>query len=126
MHHPCLCGSNKIFLDCCEPLLKKERTATSPLELMRSRYVAFCLEDIPYLQQTTHPDFRKHFDRESNETWAQEVTFTKLEILSSTTQGQEGTVNFRAHFKLKGKAHIHAEHSTFKKLNGIWYFCEGH
>ena len=112
-------------MDCCEPLLKKERHADSPLELMRSRYVAFCLEDIPYLLQTTHPEFRKLFDRESNETWAQEVTFTKLEILASTNRGIDGTVTFRAYFKLKGKTHVHAEHSIFKKVYGIWYFCQG-
>ena len=36
----CPCGSTKEYSSCCEPLLKGEKIAVNPLELLRSRYTA--------------------------------------------------------------------------------------
>ena len=36
----CPCGSEKIYTECCEPLIKGDRVAETAEALMRSRYTA--------------------------------------------------------------------------------------
>ena len=48
----CPCCSGQRFKICCGPLLQKKRLATTPLELMRSRYSAFVNNDLEYIQKT--------------------------------------------------------------------------
>ena len=49
----CPCGSTKKAKRCCGPLLDGQ-PAPSPEALMRSRYVAYSLGDVAYVQRTTH------------------------------------------------------------------------
>jgi SEC-C motif-containing protein len=57
--------------------------------------------------------------------WANSVKWTKLEIISKSTGGkddQEGTVEFKAHFKEKGKKTFIHENSKFVRENGHWSY----
>jgi hypothetical protein len=51
----CPCGSQKDYVDCCQPLIKGERTADTAEALMRSRYTAHAKKEFDYLFETTHP-----------------------------------------------------------------------
>ncbi|MFT6788783.1 MAG: SEC-C motif-containing protein [Pseudoalteromonas rhizosphaerae] len=48
----CLCGSEQSYSDCCEKLHLGNIQATSPEQLMRSRFVAYALKNAKYIYQT--------------------------------------------------------------------------
>lgn len=127
----CPCGSNKEYSECCEPVIQGRRPATSPEELMRSRYAAYVHKEIDYLLESLDPQARFDWDRKSTEDWANAADFTGLEIVNSTNEGNKGTVEFKAHFKMEvnpgeGKTeHTHHEISKFRKQAGVWYFRDG-
>ncbi|MGE0632245.1 MAG: YchJ family protein [Pseudobdellovibrionaceae bacterium] len=121
----CPCDSREIFELCCGPLLANAKKAGSSQELMRSRYTAFFLKKMDYIEQTTDPETRSEIDWEANRKWAAHSRFTKLEVLKSFEEGNSGTVEFRAHFSFNNEPHIHHELSTFRKYQGTWYFRSG-
>lgn len=90
---------------------------------MRSRYSAYVLNDLDYINKTWHPDFRpKGFDlNNSGSHWI------GLKI-KATQQGQKndqtGKVHFIARYKINGKAHKLEEHSLFEKINGHWFYIK--
>jgi SEC-C motif-containing protein len=92
---------------------------------MRSRYSAFVKRDLDYLWRTTDPETRAAFDREANRQWAEQASFTGLEIVSSSEDGDRGTVEFKASFTLGGRARVHHELSSFRREGGQWYFRDG-
>ena len=48
----CLCGSGKVYAECCEPFHLKQRFPETAEQLMRSRYVAYALQLKSYLLET--------------------------------------------------------------------------
>ena len=54
----CPCESGQRFNKCCGPLLDGTAFAPTPEALMRSRCTAYVEENIDYLMQTWHQDFR--------------------------------------------------------------------
>lgn len=119
----CPCESNKEFSKCCGPLIEKGNKAENPEQLMRSRYSAFTLKDMKYIFETTHPQARGEFDRKSNQEWADQAEFTKLEIINTSIEANKGVVEFKAHFKMKdSEPTIHHEVAYFRKQEGTWYF----
>ncbi len=122
----CSCDSGKPMSECCGPFLSREKVAETPEQLMRSRYSAFCAKDLDYIQKTTDPQALKDFDRAATEAWMNGATFTKLEVLSSSMEGNKGRVEFRATFQMEGKEpEVHHEVSKFRKQGGVWYFRDG-
>jgi len=121
----CPCGNKESYASCCEPLLNRSKKAEHAEELMRSRYTAFCMKDIEYLKDTTHPSTLKDFDIEANTEWAQKARFTQLEILSASEKGDDGFVHFRARYRMGLTFHGHEEKSIFRRESGTWYFVEG-
>jgi len=125
MSTKCPCGSAKTLEACCQPLLDGE-PAPSPELLMRSRFTAFVVKDIQYVQATTDPQSRHEFDLEATKTWAETSEFFKLEILRASAEGNKGMVEFKAHFRgTDGKDQVHHEISKFRKQAGVWYFRDG-
>lgn len=97
---------------------------------MRSRYTAFVLKNLEYVIATTDPQAVLGFDFESTREWMNDSEFLKLEVLSSSAEGNKGLVEFKAHFKptvgeLAGKTQIHHELSKFRRHQGRWYFRDG-
>lgn len=122
----CYCHSGKSFEDCCRPLLENERGAETPEQLMRSRYSAFCTKNLEYVIETTDPQARHDMDREGTKAWMDGAEFTKLEVLNSSFEGNKGTVEFKAYFKMAdAPAEIHHEISKFRKQGGVWFFRDG-
>ncbi len=118
----CPCDSNIKFESCCGPLIQNQKPAQNPEQLMRSRYTAFTLKNMDYIYETTHPQARLEFDRKSNQEWADQASFSKLEILKSSDEGNKGIVEFKAYFKLKDTENIHHEVAAFRKQADVWYF----
>ena len=124
----CPCGSELSYTECCEPLIKGEKAAETPEQLMRSRYSAYVKKEIDYLATSLHPDHRKDFDPKSTRDWAESAEWDKLEIVRTQNGGpddSEGEVEFIATFTQKGKMMKHHELASFKKEEGKWYFVDG-
>lgn len=92
---------------------------------MRSRYSAFCAKNLDYVMETTDPQARVEMDIESTRAWMNDAEFLKLEVLSSTNEGNKGNVEFKAYYRMNGQDHVHHEFSKFRKHGGIWYFRDG-
>jgi SEC-C motif domain protein len=92
--------------------------APTPEVLMRSRYSAFALGDVPYLRRTWHPSTRpRRLTLDPAQRW------TGLEVLSTTGGGPldtTGTVAFVAH-STAGDLH---EHSRFVREDGAWLYLD--
>jgi SEC-C motif domain protein len=123
----CPCGSSQDYDVCCAPFHKGEAAPTAE-KLMRARYAAFEKGQIDYLASTLTEESRVDFDSEETANWASSAIWKKLEIVK-TTGGQEnddeGTVEFKAYFKLNKEHQVHHEISTFTKTDGAWYYVSG-
>lgn len=88
---------------------------------MRSRYSAFVLRDAGYLLRTWEAA-----DRPPEVTFDPEIRWTGLEILGSTGGSafhREGTVRFRALFRLRGRDGEQLENSRFARAGGLWVYA---
>jgi len=124
----CPCGSNIAYAECCRPLIKGERPAVTPEQLMRSRYSAYVKKEIGYILTSLHPDYRSDYDEKSTREWAESaewLTFNILDTKNGGPEDQEGQVEFVATFIEKGIKREHHELSSFKKDDGTWYFTTG-
>ena len=122
----CKCCSSKKFSLCCEPYLTGELLPDTPEKLMRSRYTAFSLVNIDYIQKTMQGKAIVNFNKNDVLLWAQNVTFIKLEIINTSMDGpNKGYVEFIATFIENARLSCIHENSEFIKENGAWYYCAG-
>ncbi|MGO4255359.1 YchJ family protein [Marmoricola sp. RAF53] len=116
----CPCGSGTPYDVCCGPLHRQERQAATPEELMRSRYSAFAVGDGNHLFRTWHPRTRpEDVDPDPGTTW------TGLEVLDATEDGDEGTVEFRASWTSPAGSGVLHERSRFTRRAGRWVYVDG-
>jgi SEC-C motif-containing protein len=92
-----------------------QNTATTPEELMRSRYDAFVRMDGEYLAltttQTTSTDMSAY----------QNIEWLKLDVLDA--KGDE--VEFKAYYRDVNQIHVLHERSKFVLQNGKWLYDSG-
>ena len=79
---PCPCQSGLDYDACCEPLIKGTRPAPDPEALMRARYTAFAMVEMPYLRDTLHPGQRDDYDEIGATAWARDSDWTGLDIIN--------------------------------------------
>ncbi|SCA63152.1 UPF0225 protein XC_4246 [Chlamydiales bacterium SCGC AG-110-P3] len=126
---PCPCGSGKHYYQCCGPL-HKGAAPPDALTLMRSRYSAYATGNVDYIIDTTHPD-NVNFATDKD-TWRKDIegfthgtTFEGLEVLSSSSDGDDATVSFRAHMSQNGLNCSFSEKSRFRNVDGKWLYVDG-
>ena len=120
----CPCESGQIYNKCCGPLLAGIAYASTAEALMRSRYTAYIEENVNYLAQTWHPDYRPR----SMEMSKDHKKWLGLKIKSAKggeTGAGKGVVEFVARFKVGGKGHRLHEISQFVREGGRWYYTSG-
>lgn len=124
----CPCFSGKTYNECCEPVINN-KSASTALALMRSRYTAFYNGQAEYLYKTTHSTIKGQNKLSDIEKSCKENTWTKLEIISvehGNIKDTRGLVEFKAYFKDKDeKDQVLHERSNFIKEDGKWFYCEG-
>jgi SEC-C motif domain protein len=125
MRDICLCDSGKPFKKCCERFLNGSTNATTPKQLMRSRYTAYALGNYgEYLLATWLPDTSKGLTAASLS--KKNLGWVKLEVLDSHQKGNEGMVEFKAYYKTEdGELNIFRERSSFQRIDRRWYYVEG-
>ena len=112
----------------CLPFIRNERRPDTAAELMASRYVAYTLGEIDYLITTHAPETRDSIDRAATEHWSRKASWRSLEIVGTTAGGpsdEHGEVEFIACYALDGVDQVHHERSTFRRVEGRWYFVDG-
>lgn len=130
----CPCRSidqNKLNYDeCCRPFIEGKKKAPTAESLMRSRYSAYAVKNIDYIDTTQVTVETEVFNKEEALKWADSSEWMGLEI-KKTQKGQAtdatGVVEFVAHYKDKasGTELHHHETSLFAKKDGEWKFKEG-
>ena len=123
----CPCGSAKSFSACCEPFLNGPALAETAEQLMRSRFSAFCLQNVSYLINTLQPSKRQPDDAASLQQSMQQTCWIKLKVLK-TGHGKkgdsQGIVEFAATFEEQGEFYQLHETSHFV-FEQRWYYSEG-
>jgi len=123
---PCPCGrttpkGQALSLDtCCGPCHAKQN-APDAESLMRSRYSAFVLGDVPYLLATWHSSQRPaELTLEAGAKWL------GLQIKQHRTTGEHSAeVEFVARFRVGGKAVRQHERSRFVREGARWFYVDG-
>jgi len=123
----CPCGSNKEYAVCCEPFIAGAAVVSTPEQLMRSRYAAYVVHDVPYIMNTTIAKTRENIDENAVRRWSEQTTWKGLEILKTETAAddQTGTVEFVAQYKETDVYVKHHELATFERVDGTWFFVDG-
>ena len=89
------------------------------VQLMRSRYSAFCLHQFDYLEQTSIEQMSVN----------EPANWVKLSIIK-TNKGEVndlvGTVEFKAFYLDEGSLFVLHEDSHFVKKEGRWFYAFGH
>ena len=115
----CPCKSGLEYEKCCEPLIKRKKEASTPLELMRSRYSAFVDGEIEYL---IYSDTRSsEADKEDLLAFSQGVEWIGLDIVAAN----DDTVEFKAYYNLNDKTQLLHEKSRFVQIDGVWKYDSG-
>ncbi|MGJ9413554.1 YchJ family protein [Aeromicrobium sp. CF4.19] len=119
----CPCGNSLPFQECCRPLHRQERLATTAEELMRSRYSAYAVRDDDHVFRTWHPRTRPE-----DVSTSQALRWQGLEVLA-TDAGREsddrGTVEFRARYATDSQRGVMHELSRFERRAGRWFYVDG-
>lgn len=119
----CPCGSGRSLAECCGPILAGT-LASTPEVLMRSRYSAFVLGQLDHVERTNAPEIRNDFNRAEAERAVSEVQWQGLEVLSSSQNGDTGTVEFSIRFCRGGQDFGQHELATFRRDDSRWlYVC---
>ena len=121
----CPCQSLLSYEDCCGRFHSGNMFPETAEQLMRSRYSAFVLKNIPYIVQTTVPSQQTLLDEKALQDWADETQWLGLEIVKAETLTKtQSAVEFKAHFQGNEQPQVHHEHSLFVKIDGRWYFVD--
>lgn len=95
---------------------------------MRSRYTAFVLNRLDYIEQTSASEMRETFDRDEARRGSEIVKWIGLEVLGASRGGamdDTGTVEFSARYLANGMVSRHRENSVFRRENGDWVYVTG-
>lgn len=122
----CPCLSGETFGACCAAV-HVNRAAGGPgavtaQGLMRSRYSAFVVGNIPYLLASWHPSTRPaELELDASIIWR------RLDIVDTVAGGpfeDAGIVEFAAHYRQEGERGVQRERSTFVREDGRWFYVE--
>jgi SEC-C motif domain protein len=124
-NNACPCGSEEKFKMCCSPYIAGQRLAPTAEALMRSRYTAFTLGDLDYIESTITEHASQLFNRVDMERSLPGTDWLGLEV-RGTTGGQEnddtGTVNFVFQYRTKNRTFSQVEIASFRRIDGAWFY----
>jgi SEC-C motif-containing protein len=108
-------------LDVCCGLCHADQSAPDAESLMRSRYSAFVLGNVPYLLATWYSS-----QRPAELTLEPGTKWLGLQIKQHRTTGENSAeVEFVARFRRGGKAVRQHERSRFVREDGRWFYVDG-
>ncbi|GAB1659557.1 YchJ family protein [Mannheimia haemolytica] len=122
----CYCQSGKNYTECCEPFHLKAKIPETAEQLMRSRYSAYTLVNIPYIVETTVPSQQKSLDQAAMKVWGESTKWAGLEIIKHLANLSKihSQVEFKAFFDTEEGRQAHHELSLFVKIESRWFFVD--
>jgi len=117
----CTCGNNKIYDECCGAIIDAKKRASTPEELMRSRYSAYVSGNGRYLVLSTLKENQHVDDIEIIEEFSNSVEWLKLDVL----QSRDTQVEFKAYYRESNSIKLLHERSNFILEDGIWVYVDG-
>tara|TARA_R110002020_G_scaffold36134_10_gene108643 strand:- start:2011 stop:2484 length:474 start_codon:yes stop_codon:yes gene_type:complete len=123
---PCPCGSTLDLAACCGRFHAGEAAPTAEA-LMRSRYAAYALGRLDYIEATSAGPARLAFNRAEAEVSLLGTQWLGLEIVSmrkGRAGDSNGTVGFIARYRHKGVEAALAETSEFRRIDGSWFYWD--
>lgn len=117
-----------IYSKCCQPFHSGQAKPETAEKLMRSRYAAYVVGAIDYIDQTNDPTSKEAFDRDAAAEWSSQSEWQGLEIVATRngkSGDREGEVEFKAKFRSSGKDQVHHEVSLFRFQSDRWFYCDG-
>lgn len=123
----CICGKLKPFAKCCGIFLSGKQNAKTPEQLMRSRFSAYALGGYgEYLLSTWLPVSAQGMT--ASELSEKTVNWQRLKVISSSQQGDNGTVEFKAWFHKSPNSEdmeVMHEISEFVRIQSRWLYVGG-
>lgn len=120
----CICGKSKPFVKCCDRFLSGKQDAKTPEQLMRSRFSAYALGGYgEYLISTWLP--ASAMGLAVAELSEKTVDWQRLKVISSSQQGDNGIVEFKAWFcksTNSDEMEIMHEVSEFVRIQSRWLY----
>lgn len=126
----CFCCSGKGYEECCGAFHKGTLTENA-LQLMRSRYSAYAMNNADYIIATTHPANPQYSDNLFNwkrgilKRFSKDTVFKQLDIHDFQEVGSMATVTFTAHILEGDRDDTFTEKSIFQKIQDKWYYLSG-
>ena len=140
---PCYCRRPEEYQQCCGPLHQGMQKATTPEQLMRSRFSAYFLKLVPYIANTYHHSQQSDLATLEISAFAETARFLSLQVVA--TAGPEGFngvptkqvfsadsanlatgyVHFIARFLIKDQLHQLEEQSRFVQEQQVWSYLDG-
>ncbi|QOP41731.1 YchJ family protein [Sulfurimonas marina] len=117
----CICGNEKDFSECCEPIITKQKIPATAEELMRSRYSAYVQANGEYLVYSAVKENQFNEDVALIEEFSNSVEWLKLDVLDVTPT----TVEFKAYYRDQNGIQVLHEKSNFIQEDGIWKYKDG-
>lgn len=118
----CPCDPRKPYSACCGPL-HAGAPAPDAERLMRSRYSAYVLRLLPYLQSSWHPRTRPAaltLDPPNRREWL------GLKVQEHTPiDADHAVVAFTARSRVAGQLQVLRERSRFERVDGHWRYVDG-
>ena len=122
----CPCQSGKAYQDCCGKFHAHHTLPETAEQLMRSRYCAYVLKNIPYIVETTVPAQQALLDQQAMKEWGESTEWAGLEIIEHRPfiSKIHSVVEFKAFFHTENGIEAHHERSLFVLIEGRWYFVD--
>lgn len=123
MSDQCPCESGLEYDTCCGRFIDSGELPETAEQLMRSRYAAYTLDNLAYLERSWHPSTRPA-SIEADE----KLRWLGLKIKQTEKGGlgdTDGIVEFVARYKIDGRGHRLHEISNFVRENGRWFYVDG-
>lgn len=123
----CICGKLQPFAKCCDRFISGKQNAKTPEQLMRSRFSAYALGGYgEYLLSTWLP--ASAMGLTVSELSEKTVDWQRLEVISSSQQGDNGVVEFKAWFNQSQNSdemEMMHEVSEFVRIRSRWFYVGG-
>ena len=120
----CPCGSSFEYASCCEPYILGQPAPTAE-KLMRSRYTAFTIGDLGYIERTCTEHASSSFNRIDMERAIVGTEWLGLEIRKSDDlpeNGERAQVHFAFRYRNKGRIFTQVEKAEFLCVDGKWLY----
>jgi|LauGreDrversion4_2_1035121.scaffolds.fasta_scaffold205029_4 SEC-C motif-containing protein len=122
----CPCGLPQTYDNCCGRFISNQLIASTPEQLMRSRYSAYVTNCMDYIQRTMKGKASEGFDAQEAAKWSNSVYWLSLNLIKHTQKDQlHGQVEFIVSYQLKDNIFKMHEKSDFIFEEGRWFYIDG-